>query len=96
MAPWCLRYEPELSQLNEAVNRANKWLKQARNLNFLICIPLVGAACGALLAIFAQKHLGRKGAYLLAYGLLCIPGSILQLFAPNLGAMVVGRFGNCK
>ncbi|KAK8930436.1 High-affinity glucose transporter HXT2 [Metarhizium anisopliae] len=34
----------------------------ARNLSLIICIPLVGAACGALAAIPVQKHLGRKGA----------------------------------
>ncbi|KAK9436261.1 MFS transporter, SP family, general alpha glucoside:H+ symporter [Metarhizium brunneum] len=66
----------------------------ARNLSLIICIPLVGAACGAFAAIPVQKHLGRKGAYILAYSLLCVPSSILQVFAPNLGALVVGRFAN--
>lgn len=62
----------------------------------VICIPLVGAAFGAFAAIPLQKRLGRKGTFLAAYTLLCIPGSILQLVAPNLAAMILGRFWNCE
>ncbi|QYS96915.1 MFS domain-containing protein [Trichoderma simmonsii] len=66
----------------------------ARNLDLVITVPIVGAALGAFSAIPIQNYLGRKGGFLVAYATMCIPGSILQLFAPNLGALVVGRFWN--
>ncbi|EFY84703.1 hypothetical protein MAC_09255 [Metarhizium acridum CQMa 102] len=44
-----------------------------RNLSLIICIPLVGAACGAFAAIPVQNYLGRKRAYIFAHSLLCIP-----------------------
>ncbi|KAH8802764.1 MFS transporter [Xylogone sp. PMI_703] len=66
----------------------------AHKLELIIPVPLVGAALGAFAAIPLQKRLGRKRSFLLAYASCCIPGSILQLFAPNLGALVVGRFWN--
>lgn len=51
---------------------------------------------GAFLAAPLMERSGRKKTFLLAYFLLCAPGSFLQLFAPNLGALVAGRFWNCK
>jgi MFS family permease len=33
---------------------------------------------------------------LVAYAVMCVPGSILQLFSPSLGPLVVGRFWNGK
>ncbi|KAF7558987.1 hypothetical protein G7046_g5164 [Stylonectria norvegica] len=66
----------------------------ARNLDLLAPVPLVGAALGTFIAAPVMKRFGRKKAFLGAYILLCTPGSFLQLFAPNLGALVVGRFWN--
>ncbi|KAK9358508.1 general substrate transporter [Lipomyces starkeyi] len=67
----------------------------ARNLSLIVSVPIVGSAAGGLLAaVPLQAHFGRKRAFLIAYGSCCIPGSILQLFAPNLAALVVGRIWN--
>ncbi|KIW18444.1 hypothetical protein PV08_02732 [Exophiala spinifera] len=66
----------------------------ARNLDLVITVPLVGAALGTFVATPLMRYLGRKKAFLVAYFLLCVPGSFLQLFAPDLGALVVGRFWN--
>lgn len=68
----------------------------ARNLNLIITVPLVGAALGTFVATPLMKYLGRKKTFLVAYFLMCVPGSFLQLFAPDLGALVVGRFWNCE
>ena len=77
------------------MNIANTRL-QARNLDLLIPVPLVGAALGTFAAAPLIKRWGHKLAMLFAYSLLCTPGSFLQLFAPNLAAMVCGRFWNCE
>ncbi|OAP60660.1 hypothetical protein AYL99_05662 [Fonsecaea erecta] len=66
----------------------------ARNLDVLVTVPLVGAAMGTFVASPAMKRFGRKKTFIGAYFLLCTPGSFLQLFAPNIGAMTVGRFWN--
>jgi MFS family permease len=42
-----------------------------------------------------MRRLGRKKTMIAAYSLLCTPGSFLQLFAPNMAALVAGRFWNC-
>jgi hypothetical protein len=68
----------------------------ARNLNLVISVPLVGAALGTFVAAPLMKYIGRKKTFLVAYFLFCTPGSILQLFAPNLAALVIGRFWNCE
>ncbi|OCT52710.1 hypothetical protein CLCR_09792 [Cladophialophora carrionii] len=77
----------------------------ARNLDLIVTVPLVGdleisddftAASGSFVAVPLMKRIGRKKTMMLAYFLLCTPGSILQVFAPNTGALVVGRFWNCK
>ena len=59
-------------------------------------MPLVGAAIGTFLAPPLLYRLGRKWTLIIAYTLLCTPGSFLQLFAPNVAALVVGRFWNCE
>ncbi|KAJ9617077.1 hypothetical protein H2200_000798 [Cladophialophora chaetospira] len=66
----------------------------ARILDLIITVPLVGAATGAFLAVPLMRRIGRKKTMIMAYFLLCTPGSILQLFAPNTGALVTGRFWN--
>lgn len=68
---------------------------QVRNLELLVTVPLLGAALGTFAAAPLMTRYGRKATMLLAYSLLCTPGSFLQLFAPNLAAMVCGRFWNC-
>ncbi|CAI6088080.1 unnamed protein product [Clonostachys chloroleuca] len=68
--------------------------RQARNLNLLTPVPLVGAAIGTFIAPAGMRRLGRKKTMIAAYSLLCTPGSFLQLFAPNMAALVVGRFWN--
>lgn len=69
---------------------------QARNLDILVTIPLVGAALGTFIAAPTMKAFGRKKTFIGAYFLLCTPGSFLQLFAPNIAAMTAGRFWNCE
>lgn len=71
-------------------------IEQAKNLDLLVPVPLVGAAIGTFAASFAMKKFGRKRTLIASYVFLCIPGSFLQLFAPDMAAMVVGRFWNCK
>lgn len=66
----------------------------ASSLDLMITIPVVGAALGVFGAVPLQTRLGRKGTFLVAYLFCCIPGSFLQLFAPNLAAMTAGRFWN--
>ncbi|OQV03444.1 hypothetical protein CLAIMM_08489 [Cladophialophora immunda] len=67
----------------------------ARNLNLLVSVPLVGGAVGGILAAIGLQHrFGRKRAFLIAYGAICIPASLLQFFSPNMGALVAGRFFN--
>ncbi|OQV06594.1 hypothetical protein CLAIMM_11140 [Cladophialophora immunda] len=66
----------------------------ARNLDLLVALPVCGGAIGAFVATPLQRRIGRKRSLLLAYAILSIPGSILQLFAPNLAAFVLGRFWN--
>ncbi|KIW99743.1 uncharacterized protein Z518_11156 [Rhinocladiella mackenziei CBS 650.93] len=66
----------------------------ARNLDVIVTVPLVGAAIGTFMGAPLMKYIGRKKTFLTAYFLLCTPGSLLQLFAPNLGALVVGRLWN--
>lgn len=68
----------------------------ARNLNLIISVPLVGAALGTFIAAPLLKYIGRKRTFLIAYFIMCTPGSLLQLLAPNLAAMVIGRFWNCE
>jgi MFS family permease len=66
----------------------------ALNLNLLISVPLVGAALGSFASVPLQYRLGRKWSFLVAYVLFCIPGSVLQLCAPNMATFVCGRFWN--
>ncbi|CAH0020335.1 unnamed protein product [Clonostachys rhizophaga] len=65
----------------------------ARNLNLLTPVPLVGAAIGTFIAPAGMRRLGRKKTMIAAYSLLCTPGSFLQLFAPNMAALVIGHVG---
>ncbi|KIX04738.1 uncharacterized protein Z518_05608 [Rhinocladiella mackenziei CBS 650.93] len=67
----------------------------ANNLSLIFSVPLVGSALGGLLAgLPLQRKIGRKYTCLVAYTLCCVPGSVLQLFAPNIGALVFGRTWN--
>ncbi|CAK7204017.1 hypothetical protein SEUCBS139899_006768 [Sporothrix eucalyptigena] len=66
----------------------------ADELDLLICVPLIGAVLGAVAGVPLQRWLGRRKTMMLAYAAACVPGSFLQLFAPNMGALVVGRFWN--
>lgn len=54
-------------------------------------VPLVGSILGALFAFPLNNWLGRKWPLLLAY-LVSIGGTFIQIFSPNLGAFVAGRF----
>lgn len=65
----------------------------ARNQNLLFALPYVGAIIGAAASPFIHNHFSRKWTLLIAY-VLSIATTFLQLFAPNLGAFVVGRLGN--
>ncbi|EXJ76588.1 uncharacterized protein A1O5_01096 [Cladophialophora psammophila CBS 110553] len=66
----------------------------AFNLNLLISVPLIGAALGSYASVPIQLRIGRKWSLVVAYSLFSIPGSILQLFAPNMAAFVIGRTWN--
>jgi hypothetical protein len=57
-----------------------------------VILPLVGAAGGTFLAIPLQNILGRKNTCLVAYAFCSILGSFLQLFAPNIDALVFRHF----
>jgi hypothetical protein len=50
---------------------------------------------GAIIASFSappmQKAIGRKKTLLWAQFCVCVPSALLQLFAPNIGALVAGR-----
>jgi MFS family permease len=67
----------------------------ARNLNLIISVPLVGAALGTFVAAPLMQYVGRKKTFLIAYFLLCTSRFILQVFAPNIAALLTGRFWNC-
>jgi MFS family permease len=62
----------------------------ARNQNLVISVPLVGDVIGSLFAPSLTFHLGRKWPLVASYT-LSLGGSLLQVFAPNLGAFVAGR-----
>lgn len=63
----------------------------AGNQTLVLSVPLVGSILGALLAFPLNNFLGRKWPLILAY-ITSISGSLLQIFAPNMGAFVAGRF----
>jgi MFS family permease len=54
-------------------------------------VPLVGSVLGGLAVSPLSSHFGRKRILLGAYTFSWL-GSFLQIFAPNLGAFVAGRF----
>jgi len=54
-------------------------------------VPIVGAIIGSFGAPPLQKTLGRRKTILWAQFCVCLPSALLQLFAPNMGAFVVGR-----
>lgn len=66
----------------------------AFNQNLLTAVPMIGAALGSFISAPLQKRVGRKRTFLVAYTFFCVPGSILQAFAPNIGAFVAGRVWN--
>lgn len=63
----------------------------AGNQTLLLSVPLVGSILGALFAFPLNNYLGRKWPLLLAY-LVSIGGTLIQIFSPNIGAFVAGRF----
>lgn len=65
---------------------------QAKNLDLLVPVPIVGAALGTVASAPLMNKLGRKRAMVLAYFLGAAPGSFLSMFAPNMAAQIVGRF----
>ncbi|KAJ4391827.1 hypothetical protein N0V93_005447 [Gnomoniopsis smithogilvyi] len=63
----------------------------AGNQTLLLSVPLVGSILGALFAFPLNNFLGRKWPLLLAY-VVSIGGTLIQIFSPNIGAFVAGRF----
>lgn len=59
----------------------------------MISVPLVGDVVGSLFSPFLTFHLGRKLPLVVAY-VISLGGSLLQVFAPSLGAFVAGRAVN--
>ncbi|KAJ9132589.1 Major facilitator superfamily domain, general substrate transporter [Pleurostoma richardsiae] len=65
----------------------------ARNQDILYSLPLVGTILGAVISTPQQNYFGRKWSLIQDYT-FSIGGVFLQLFAPNFGAFVAGRFWN--
>lgn len=63
----------------------------AGNQSLVFSVPLVGSIVGALCAFPLNNYFGRKWPLLAAY-VLSIGGTLVQIFAPSLGAFVAGRF----
>lgn len=63
----------------------------AGNQSLVLSVPLVGSILGALFAFPLNNLFGRKWPLLVAY-LVSIAGTLVQIFAPSLGAFVAGRF----
>ncbi|KAJ5279924.1 hypothetical protein N7478_005296 [Penicillium angulare] len=72
---------------------ASSLVLTARNQNLVISIPIVGDVIGSLFAPFLTFHMGRKWPLVVAY-VISLGGSLLQVFAPNLGGFVAGRAVN--
>ncbi|KAJ5675924.1 hypothetical protein N7462_008821 [Penicillium macrosclerotiorum] len=70
-----------------------RYVLTARNQNLIFSLPLVGSVVGGLLASPLNFHFGRKWPLVTAY-IVSLGGGLLQVFAPNLGAFVGGRFIN--
>lgn len=66
----------------------------ATSLNLIIPLSVAGTALAPFAFPYLQKTLGRKYTIIFAYGACCIPASFLQLFAPNMAALAVGRLMN--
>ncbi|KAJ5628401.1 hypothetical protein N7490_010629 [Penicillium lividum] len=73
--------------------QGNDLALSARNQNLVISVPLVGDVIGSLFAPPLTFHFGRKWPLVAAYT-ISLGGSLLQVFAPNLGAFVAGRAVN--
>ncbi|EHY55537.1 hypothetical protein HRR83_009468 [Exophiala dermatitidis] len=67
-------------------------LFSANNLDFLSSFPLVGAAIGGFIGMPLLQKLGRKWSLQIAYVVFCTPGAIIQLCAPTIAALAIGRF----
>ncbi|KAL1614623.1 hypothetical protein SLS54_009593 [Diplodia seriata] len=85
--------EPFVDKYQGPNPTTGKLVFTARNQNLLFAVPLVGSILGALAAYPLNNRFGRKwplvGSYFISIG-----GCFLQLFAPNLGGFIAGRFWN--
>jgi sugar porter (SP) family MFS transporter len=70
---------------------SGQWSLTARNQDLVFSVPLVGSIFGGLATSPLSSRFGRKWTLIGAY-VFSFLGSFLQIFAPNLGAFVVGRF----
>ena len=85
-------YDPQVQEFQGHPNPASNTLSlTARNQDLVFSVPLIGSIFGGLATTPISKRLGRKWTLVFAYGFSMI-GGFIQVFAPNLGAFVVGRF----
>ncbi|KDN43549.1 hypothetical protein K437DRAFT_257444 [Tilletiaria anomala UBC 951] len=78
---------------SDTASTSSGYVFTAVHQNILFSIPLIGSIIGAVLATPLQNRFGRRGSLLLCYALSLAP-LVLELFAPNLAAFVLGRFWN--
>ncbi|PWN97619.1 general substrate transporter [Tilletiopsis washingtonensis] len=73
--------------------KTGEFVFTASNQSILFSVPLTATIFGALFSTPLQTRFGRKRTLLGAY-VFSLPAVFLQLFAPNFGAFVGGRFWN--
>ncbi|CCF47981.1 hypothetical protein NDA11_004122 [Ustilago hordei] len=85
---------PEFVKKYQGLNHATRdYTFTANRQSMIFAIPLIGTIIGAIISPRLQSRLGRKWSLCAAY-MFSIPSTQLQLWAPNLGAFIMGRLMN--
>ncbi|KAJ1019992.1 hypothetical protein NDA16_004273 [Ustilago loliicola] len=85
---------PEFVKKYQGLNHATRdYTLTANHQSMIFAIPLIGTIIGAIFSSYLQNRLGRKWSLCAAY-MFSIPSTQLQLWAPNLGAFIMGRLMN--